>query len=204
MANARPKPYATSQSLDDFLGKPALIKGEDEAQYRRLLDAITHEMQPQTLLEKIRVRELVDKIWDQRRHKEGRTAVVDIAFIGALAGLLRQHMPCLKVEPLTPEALLAEDTAYARALAQAKEYFDGNTAAKRRSEIAMVLKQYGISQEQIRARAMESCSVSIQLFKRMEDNDDKFIRRALKDHDRRLAEQARQEQSIEPDEETGD
>lgn len=185
MGNTKPNP--TPATLDDLLGKPPLIKGEDEAAYRRLLEAIAHEMQPQTLLEKISVKELVDSIWDQRRHKDSIAALVEIEFISALASLLRHRMPRPPPDCSSIETLEAED----RASLLAKEYFDGNTTAKQRNELTLLFRRYDITEEQIRARAMEHCSVSIQLFKRMKENDDKIIRRALKEHARRLAELAK-------------
>jgi hypothetical protein len=48
--------------MDDLFGEPPLIKGEDTARYSRLLAAIAHEMKPETVFDKIHVREFTDKI----------------------------------------------------------------------------------------------------------------------------------------------
>ena len=68
-----------------------------------------------------------------------------------------------------------------------------------RKELTSLLDQYGITEEQIRAKAIERCGSSIQMFKRMEDNNDKCIRRTLKEHERRAARQT--EESADPSEE---
>ena len=54
---------------DDLFGEPPLIKGEDSARYYRLFAEIKHEIKPETVFDKIRVRELADKLWQQQRCK---------------------------------------------------------------------------------------------------------------------------------------
>lgn len=176
---------SNSQTLDEILGKPALIRGEDEAQYRRLLSAVTDEIQPQTLFDQIRVRELTDKLWDQRRNREGVAALVETAFVRALAHLLKESM--LREVPADPSLefphpLILEPLHISEV--QAQEYYNTETTATRRRKLNAILARYGITEDQIRAKAMEICGSSIQMFKRMEESNERFIRRALKDQDR--------------------
>jgi len=192
MANTRSNSYAKSNTLDDLLGRPALIRGEDEAQYRRLLAAVTDDMQPQTFLDQIRARGLADKLWGQRRNRTSVAALVETSFIRALGDLLSNSMlrevstepPRELPDPWKPEPVHIS-------VVQAHEYYDSKTTAARRREIDASLVRYGITQDQIRAKAMESCASAIQTFARLEENNDRFIRRTLKEHDRRARKQAK-------------
>ena len=63
---------------------------------------------------------------------------------------------------------------------------------KRRKELDSLLSQYGITEEQIRAKAMEVCGRSIAVFKQFDDRDDRSIRRLYKDYERRVARRAKE------------
>jgi hypothetical protein len=78
---------------DDLFGEPPLIKGENSARYYRLFAAIKHEIKPETVFDKIRVRELADKLWQQQRCKRSAASLVEGAYIEALASLLRPFSP---------------------------------------------------------------------------------------------------------------
>jgi hypothetical protein len=75
--------------LDGLFGPPPLIKGEDKARYWRLHAAITDQMKPKTVYDKIRVRETTDKLWQQQRCKQSAASIIESAHIQALAILLR-------------------------------------------------------------------------------------------------------------------
>jgi len=78
---------------DDLFGEPPLIKGEDSARYYRLFAEIKHEIKPETVFDKIRVRELADKLWQQQRCRRSAASLVESAHIEALASLLRPFNP---------------------------------------------------------------------------------------------------------------
>ena len=116
--------WSSNEVLEDLLGKPALIKGEDEKQYWRLHETIKNEMKPKNFFDQIRVRELTDKLWEMRRNKNSMAALVETSFVRALTELLKQSMP--------PDSELNLDVVSDPAADMARDYFDGATATKRR------------------------------------------------------------------------
>ena len=77
-----------TNSADDLFGEPPLMKGENRDRYFRLLAAVSHQIQPKTFFDKLLVRELTDKTWEQQRCKHSVAALVEGAYIEALASLL--------------------------------------------------------------------------------------------------------------------
>ena len=67
----------------------------------------------------------------------------------------------------------------------AQEYYGGNATSKRMNELDTLLAVHGISPEQIRAKAMQLCGGSIQLFNKMEMHCENFLRLLRKENDRR-------------------
>src|SRR3981081_477772 len=118
MLCTNPNDYTTSQ-IDDLFGVPPLIKGEDSARYWRLHAAIAHEIKPETVFDKIRVREFTDKLWQQQRCKQSATSIVEGAYIEALASLLRPFYP-------PPIISIGGDAASE----MARKYYGGETTAK--------------------------------------------------------------------------
>src|SRR3977135_1968517 len=102
--------------IDDLFGPPALIKDEDTARYWRLHAAITHEIKPETVFDKIRVRES-DKLWQQQRCKQSAASIVEGAYVEALASLLRPFNP--------PTISFGEDAASE----MARDYYSGRANA---------------------------------------------------------------------------
>jgi hypothetical protein len=184
--------WSSNEVLEDLLGKPALIKGEDEKQYWRLHETIKNEMKPKNFFDQIRVRELTDRLWEMRRNKNSMAALVETSFVRALTELLRQSMP--------PDSELNLDLVSDPAADAARDYFDGATGPKRRKEIDALLAQYGITQAQVRAKAMELCGPSLLFFKKFDYRDDKLIRRSLKDHERRTAGKTKEKSNTDPEE----
>jgi hypothetical protein len=155
--------------IDDLFGPPPLIKGEDLARYRRLHSAIEHEIKPKTFSDKVYVREMTDKLWEQQRYKQNTASLVEAAHVEALASLLRPFYPSglSAGEDFTTQLALisrGED----RATAMAREYYGGEAKPKRLDELETLLSVHAISPEQIRARAMEICSSTVSALSRME------------------------------------
>src|SRR3981189_2207193 len=70
--------------LDEFLGRPPLLKGEDRVNYRKLRKSVAEVMDPENLLEAIEVQEVVDSIWEARRFQKLGTKLVDAECLKAL------------------------------------------------------------------------------------------------------------------------
>ncbi len=160
--------------MNDLFGPPPLMKGEDAARYWRLHAAIVHEIKPETLFDQIRVREFADKLWQQQRCKQSAASIVEGAYIGALASLLRPFYP-------PPMISIGEDAASE----MARKYYGGETTAKEEQEMETLLAQYRITQEQIRATAMQLCGSAIMTFYRMENHCEKSLRMLRKENERR-------------------
>jgi hypothetical protein len=173
---------STKDLIEDLFGPPPLIKGEDIARYRRLHDAIEHEVGAKTFYDKVHVREMTDKLWEQQRYKQNAASLVEAAHVEALANLLRPFYPSnlLTDEDLTSSLSLIS-TGEDRATAMAREYYSGEAKPKRQEELDTLLCVHAISPEQIRARAMEICASTISMFNRMEASCASSLRMLRKD-----------------------
>lgn len=174
MLATNPNDSTTSQ-IDDLFGVPPLIKGEDTARYWRLHAAIAHEIKPETVFDKIRVREFADKLWQQQRCKQSAASFVEGAYIEALASLLRPFNP--------PTISMGEDAASE----MARDYYSGKAKADKVKAVEFLLALYGISAEQIRGKAMQLSGGGISMFNRMETDCETSLRMLHKENDRRLA-----------------
>jgi hypothetical protein len=172
MLATNPNDSAKSQ-IDDLFGAPPLIKGEDTARYWRLHAAIAHQIKPETIFDKIRVREFADKLWQQQRCKQSAASLVEGAYIDALASLLR---------PFNPPTMWGEDAASE----MARDYYSEAKVEKVKA-VDLLLALYAISAEQIRAKAMQLCGGGILMFNRMETDCETSLRMLQKENDRRLA-----------------
>ncbi len=166
---------STLSQLDDLFGPPPLIKGEDLARYWRLHAAVARKMKPKDLFDDVQVREFTDKLWQQQRYKQCAASLVDGAFIEALASLLRPFN--------RPGIEFGEDAASK----MARDYYSGEARADRMSEIELLLVQYGITREQILAKAMQLCSGGVLMLNRMESDCETSLHILRKDNDRRQA-----------------
>jgi hypothetical protein len=174
--------------MSDLFGEPPLIRGEDKARYWRLHSAIENDIKPRSLSDKIYVRELTDKLWQQQRCKQSAASIVDGAYIEALASLLRPFIP--------PALSIDEDPA----TAMARDYYSGDTKAQRVKEVDYFRELQAISDEQIRAKAIQLCGNVISMFNRMETNCEASLRMLRKEHARRSeVEDKKAEGSDEPD-----
>ena len=174
MSDNNKKDSALSQ-MDDLFGEPPLIKGEDSARYYRLFAEIKHEIKPETVFDKIRGRELADKLWQQQRCKRSAASLVESAHIEALASLLRPFNP--------PTISMGEDAA----TEMARDYYSGDAKPNKVKAVELRLAQYGITAEQIRAKAMHLCSGGVLMFNRMETHCETSLRMLQKENDRRPA-----------------
>jgi hypothetical protein len=161
--------------MDDLFGPP-LMKGEDKVRYFRLLAAVEYDFKPQTIFDKIHVREFTDKLWQQQRCKQSAVSLVDGAYIEAMATLLCLFTP-------RPMMEIGEDAE----TKMARQYYNGSATPKEMEKVEILLAQYSITDEQIRAKAMQICGPGISMFNRMETNCETSLRVLRKEHDRRPA-----------------
>jgi hypothetical protein len=167
------KEESIGSQLDDLFGPPPLIRGENAARYWRLHSAFEHDIKPKTFSEKVYVRELTDKLWEQQRYKQNVASLVESAHIEALADLFR---------PFIPRTLSIDEEP---ANVMARDYFSGEVDNKRLEHIETQLLIYGITPEQIRAKAMQLCGSGISMFSRMEANCGSSLRMLRKENVRR-------------------
>jgi hypothetical protein len=176
MSDSNPKESTVSQ-LDDLFGPPPLIRGEDLARYWRLHAAVAHQMKPKDLFDDVRVREFTDKLWQQQRCKRSAASLVEGAYVEALASLFRQFKSPTIIS-------MGEDTAST----MARDYYSGEAKANRMREIESLLVQYGITPEQILAKAMQLCGGGVLMLNRMVSDCETSLRMLQKDNDRRASE----------------
>ncbi len=154
-----------------------------------MLAAIEHEIKPETVFDQIRAREIADKLWQQQRCKQNAASLVEGAYVEALASLLRPFNP-------PPTISLGEDVA----ATLARDYYCGEAKLKRVKEVELLLAQYEITPEQIRAKAMQLCGGGIAMFARMESHCETSLRMLQKENDRRTTvEKGNARGSDEPD-----
>jgi hypothetical protein len=167
-------------SFEDLLGKPALLKSEDAREYERLRAAVEREMDPKSIFDRMRVQDLTDKVWEERRLKRSQAALIESALVQSLAMLFAPHYG---------ENLAA-------ALETAQNYYSGVPEKVRRTEKLLV--QLGIASEQIEANAMHIRSLGLQMLDRMITNRETFRNAIIKEHERRKrkAEKARRRTAI--------
>lgn len=83
----------------------------------------------------------------------------------------------------------------------ARDYYSGEAKLKRVKEVELLLAQYEITPEQIRAKAMQLCGGGVLMFNRMESHCETSLRMLHKENDRRITiEKPNARGSGEPDE----
>jgi hypothetical protein len=178
------KEEPNGSQVDDLFGPPPLLRGEDKDRYWRLHAAIDYDVKPVTLFDRIYVREMTDKLWQQQRCRQSAASIVEAAYINALASLLRPFNP---PNSITDEfaTLMAGSRGDDVATTMARDYYGGEAKPNRVAEVKSCLATHGISQEQIRAKAMQLCGSDISLFNRMESNCETSLRMLRKEQVRR-------------------
>ena len=160
-----------SDQIDDILGEPALLEGEDRKRYLGLCATVEAEIQPKNIFDRIEVRELTDKIWEELRYKRSSAALIDSAYVEALATLLT---PVDKIRVIMKSAHQA-----------AVKFYSNDSKAKKK--VAAVMAEHGITDAKIQAKAMQIISGTLQLFDRMITHRQNARRSLRKDRERREA-----------------
>jgi hypothetical protein len=71
-----------------LLGRPPILRGEDERAYAELLARVQAAVRPKDILEEFWVRDVVDLLWETLRLRRMRASVVTVATRDALAEIL--------------------------------------------------------------------------------------------------------------------
>jgi hypothetical protein len=153
-------------SFDDLLGKPPLLKSEDEQSYRKLYASIEAVLGSETVLKRLRVRELTDNIWESQRLKRYQTALTDSALLPSLASLLG---------PMFGDHI-------EKALDIAVDYYGGSS--QKQAAARKILDQLGITPEQIAANAMYLRSSGLNTMEHMISNRAASRNAFIKEHAR--------------------
>ena len=174
-----------SRSTAELLGAPPLLRGENQEQYQGLLAAIREQINPETFLDEILARDMADKLWEKFRYQRSSATLVGTLFIQALACLLEMAKRSPMISPKSPLDL-------------AKEYYDGDTKPARLKELTDILDRFGISEELIRAKAMQLCGNDLAMFSRMRAHCEAALRNLQKESERR-AKKNQEGIDVEPD-----
>ena len=149
---------------DGWTGQPALADQKNIDEFRRLRREIEHEIAPANIFEKIEVRDISQKIAEEKRLKQMQTAIVESARVESLAILL------------TPT--FGQNVEKARKTAQ--NYFSGNDETKDAAK--KLVNSVGISMEKIDANALHLRMASIHALDAMIDRREVARNRIIKRH----------------------
>lgn len=82
---------ALPQVIQDLLGKPPLVTGEDAGRYDALFNMITEYFKPRDFIEILYVREYTDAVWELQRLNGYRAKIISNDCPHTLAALLQTH-----------------------------------------------------------------------------------------------------------------
>jgi hypothetical protein len=165
--NKTDKHGSTSSQLDDFFGRPALLKGEDRVRYRKLQKAISESMHPENFLDALEVQEVVDKIWEGQRFQKMGTKLVD-----AERGKALEHLTSSRFGYVSEK-----DEEWLESFA-GKPFPDEMTEAE-------VLRKVGLSMELLQAHALLLAAEGLAVVDRLASNRVSARKTTLKDYARR-------------------
>lgn len=165
------QPEETKSRLEDLFGKPPLLEGEDRELYMRLYAAIEADIEPKSFFDRMLVREQTDKIWEELRCRRGAAALIETAYVEALASLL---------SPIYENKMTLISAGKA-----AVKFYSADPKAKK--EVAAVMAEYGITEAKIQAKAMQIIGGTLQLFDRMINHRETARRNLRKEHEKRAA-----------------
>lgn len=129
---------SSRRQLMDLVGEPALLKREDVTLFRRLKREIENQIKPQNILDDMRVMDIANGIWESQRFRRHLVGLVDGERVRAV-----QHL-------ILP--FVGLDHEQARNLA--KNYCSSDR--KKQASAAQIVGGYGITDDQIEARAVVS------------------------------------------------
>ena len=78
----------STMNFAQLIGPPALLPGEDAAQYEALRAEVRKFLEPKNVLDEAIVGDLTDKIWEAQRYKKLEVRLIEGSRLSALAHLL--------------------------------------------------------------------------------------------------------------------
>jgi hypothetical protein len=154
-------------SAANLFGEPALLKGENKDQYMRLLAAVEADLKPETSFDWMMVYDQTNKYSEELRLRRISTSLIEGAKAEALEILLRPH--CVDMFDISD-----------RSPSIARNYFSGDANAKK--EAIKTVAYYGITPEQIEAKAMQVVIGALHVIDRMSSNRETSRRILRKEH----------------------
>lgn len=153
-----------SEPSENWIGTPALLESEDKQSYLQLRAEIEREIDPKTVLDRVNVQDLTDKLWEEMRFKRNQAALIVSAKVPSLAMLLG---------PSYGDNL-------EQAMKVAQDYFSDDPRAQKSAQ--QTVDRLGISAEAIEANAIHLRIGTIQALDSMTHNREQTRHRLVKDH----------------------
>lgn len=169
MSDEQTKPTETV----DFFGPPPLLRGENEMLYFALHAEVERTINPKTILDRIDVRDITDKIWEAQRYKRFEARLIESQCVSALAHIL------------APIFGLDHSAGF-----KAANMYYGRDPLDRKVT-AELLSHYHITDEMILAKALAQNSGHLAHIDRLIANRERSRNNVLKDRERRRHNAAR-------------
>lgn|SRR5262245_10837507 len=177
-----PSPVLTRLAI---FGPPALLAGEDSVAYDDLLARVSGHLKPTDIVEEIWVREIVDHIWENLRHRRHQTAFIQAAVLQRLEKVLpRVSQPASRGGSLVERMHAAEEALKAPA-ELVSQLSAGEPAAIRR--VNELLESIGLTIDSVVAQAVSHELDKIERFNRLIANVEWRRNALLREIERRRA-----------------
>jgi hypothetical protein len=134
-----------------ILSKTPLLITESENDFAELKMALTRELQPRSIIERIYVADIATIVWEISRLRRCKVAIVNMAFKDALSNLLYR--------------LVGHDPAHRQIIEKAPG--DWFLNRKVRSEVSGLLENFHLDQSAIEAEAIRSKFSELEMLDRM-------------------------------------
>jgi hypothetical protein len=156
----------TDKTFETLFGEPALIEGESKEAYWQLYAMVEAYEKPQSILDKMRVKDTTDKYWHEQRMKRQRGHLVEAKMARALTSMVLRTR---KVLPLN----------------WVEHYFDGTEREK--NAVLAHLADQGLTLRHIQAEATELARPGLLAIDRMMTSSETSRRHDRKDSEKRRA-----------------
>jgi hypothetical protein len=167
----------SSLQLDEFFGRPKLLKGEDRIAYRKFRNALRVCLKPEKndLIDELEVQEVIDCIWEAQRFQKMAPALVDAERRQAIEYLMDSS-----------RGFVTEEHEEWYESFKGKPYPDEMTEAE-------VLKKVGLGEDLIQARSFLGAAQKIGILDQFIASRIASRKALLKDRDRRKRQAAKDE-----------
>jgi hypothetical protein len=125
--------------LAGFFRWPPILASESPADYKDMFTAVASELRPQGALGWLFFKDILESIWETRRWKNAKAALVDITRMTAV----RQVLESIAV---------GDEAERGRFVAEMTEAWFGD--AEEKSKVALLLQKHGFRMQEVDAQAM--------------------------------------------------